>query len=93
LEQPIKIKILDNEYLVRSEEDVELIHEIAEFVNTKFEEIKENASGLSESRTAILAAFHIASDYFQLLREQEKQSKDLKKRTQSLIYRVESVMG
>ena len=91
--EPIRVRIRNHEYFIRSDEDGDQVLKIAEYVNHKLREVEQDTEGLSEKKTAILAALNIASDYFQLLREQEKQSKDLKKRTQSLIYRVESVMG
>ena len=66
MKEPVKVKILDTEYLIRSDESREEVQRIAAFVNEKFQEISESRVGLSEKMTAILAAFHIASDYFQL---------------------------
>jgi cell division protein ZapA len=90
LEQPVKIKILDQEYLVRSQEDSESVQRIARFVNDKFREIEKNAEGLSEKKTAILAAFHIASDYFQILKERDSLKENIEKRTRALVDRMES---
>jgi cell division protein ZapA len=90
LEQPVKIKILDQEYLVRSQEDSESVQRIARFVNDKFREIEKNAEGLSEKKTAILAAFHIASDYFQVLKERDSLKENIEKRTRALVDRMES---
>ena len=43
--------------------DIEQIHKIAEYVNEKLREIKNNTEDLSEKKTAILAALNIASEY------------------------------
>ena len=90
MEQPVKIKILDQEYLVRSQEDSESVQRIARFVNDKFREIEKNAEGLSEKKTAILAAFHIASDYFQVLKERDRLKENIQRRTRALVDRMES---
>ena len=90
MEQPVKIKILDQEYLVRSQEDSESVQRIARFVNDKFREIEKNAEGLSEKKTAILAAFHIASDYFQVLKERDSLKENIQRRTRALVDRMES---
>lgn len=99
--RPIKLSILGNEYLIRSDEDEERVKEIAQFVREKFEEISSQSDGISERKTAILAAFHIASDYFHLLREREefvqKEREEVVKRFQerarNLNYQIDSVVG
>ena len=66
MEKPVRVRIFDHEYLIKSDEDEAYVQTIARYVNEKFWEIKEHTEGLSVNRTAILAAFHIASEYFQL---------------------------
>ncbi len=90
--QPVKVKILDQEYLIKSEEDSEQVHRIAEYVNEKLREIKDNTEGLSEKKVAILAALTIASEYFQLLKERDDLSANIRQRTKTLIYTIDSVM-
>ena len=91
--QPVKVRILDHEYLVKTEEDKERVDRIAEYVNEKLKEIESNTEGLSEKKTAILVALNIASDYFQLLKERDKMSANIRQRTEALIYNIESVIG
>ncbi len=91
--QPIKVKILDQEYLIKSEEDSEQVYRIAEYVNEKLREIKDNTEGLSEKKVAMLAALTIASEYFQLLKERDDLSTNIRQRTKTLIYTIDSVMG
>jgi cell division protein ZapA len=91
LEKPIKVKIFDHEYLVKSDEDEEQVQKIAKFVNDRFGEIREEMGDLSEGKTAILAAFHIASDYFQLLKERDDLVKDIQNRARSLNYQIDSI--
>ena len=91
MERPVRVRILDHEYLIKSDEDDEYVHNIARFVNDKFREIKENMEGLSDKRTAILAAFDIASDYFQLLKERDDLAKEVQRRARSLNLQIDSV--
>ena len=53
MEKPIKVRILDQEYLIKSNENEEHVEKVAQFVNQKFREIKESAAGLSEKKTAL----------------------------------------
>lgn len=90
--RPIKLSILGNEYLIRSDEDEAYVKEIAQFVQDKFEEINSQSDGISERKTAILAAFHIASEYFQLLRERDEVVKRFQERARHLNYQIDSVV-
>ena len=91
--QPVKVRILDREYLVSSDEDQEQVQKIADYVDEKLKEVKENTEGLSEKKTAILAALNIANEYFQLLKEQDDLLARLRQRTELLIHNIDSVMG
>ncbi|MGE5839383.1 MAG: cell division protein ZapA [Deltaproteobacteria bacterium] len=90
---PVKVRIHNAEYLVQSEDNEQQVRRIADYVNNKLKEIEEGAEGLSEKRTAILAALDIAGDYFQILREKENLLSSLHQRTQSLIRSIDSVLG
>ena len=90
--QPVRVKILDHEYLVVSEEDEGQVYKIAEYVNQKLKEIKEKTGGLSDKKTAILAALNIASEYFQVLREHDDLLIHIRERTKSLIHDIDSMM-
>lgn len=94
MEKPVKVKILDNEYLIKSdEEDIEKIYRIAEYVNKKIKEINDNSEGLSEKKTAILTALNIAGEYFQILKERDNLLINIRKRSEALIYNIDSLIG
>lgn len=91
MEKPIKVKIFDHEYLIKSDEDEAQVQNIAKFLNDRFREIREDTKDLSEGKTAILAAFHIASDYFQVLKERDDLVRDIQNRARSLNYQIDSI--
>jgi len=91
LEKPIKVKIFDHEYLIKSDEDEAQVQNIAKFLNDRFREIREDTKDLSEGKTAILAAFHIASDYFHVLKERDDLVRDIQNRARSLNYQIDSI--
>jgi len=91
LEKPIRIKLLDHEYLIRSDENEEWVKNIAQYIRDKFGEISEDTEGLSETKTAILAAFDIASDYFQLLKARDKLVENIERRAQALNSHIDSI--
>ncbi len=86
MDKPIKIKILDNEYLIRSKgTDSDNVYKIAEYVNEKLRETDENCSGISEKKAAILTALNIASDYFTVMEERDRLLEEIQSKTKSLI--------
>lgn len=93
MDKPVKVKILDNEYLIKSEEDFEKVNEIAEYVNNKAREINDNTEGLSEKKTIILTALNIASDYFQALKERDALLTSIRQRSEALICNIDSLMS
>ncbi|SPD74874.1 conserved hypothetical protein [uncultured Desulfobacterium sp.] len=91
MEQPVRVRILDHEYLIRSDEDEEHIQKVAEFVDGKFREIRDNVKGLSETKTAILAAFHIASEYFQAIKDRDEFITQIQDRARALNKQIDSI--
>jgi len=91
LEKPIRIKLLEHEYLIKSDENEEWVKNIAQYIHDKFGEIRENTEGLSETKTAILAAFDIASEYFHLLKARDDLVENIEKRAQTLNSHIDSI--
>jgi cell division protein ZapA len=91
--EPVKVRIRNAEYLVQGEDNEQQVQRIADYVNDKLKDIEQGTEGLSEKRTAILAALDIAGDYFQILREKENLLILLRQRTQSMIRSIDSVLG
>ena len=91
MERSIKIKILNNEYLIRIKgNDTENVYKIADYVNEKLRETNEIGSGISEKKAAILTALNIASDYFNLLDERDRLLEEIQNKSQSLISVINS---
>jgi len=93
LERPVRVRILDQEYLIRSEVGEEQVQSVARFVNDRLWAIRDGTEGLSERKTAILAAFDIASEYFQVLRERDALRAEIQKRARALNRQIDSVTG
>lgn len=92
MKQPIKVKILEREYLIKSDENEAHVRNVTQFVNDKFLEIKDNTATISESKAAILASFHIASEYLQALKERESILREIQDRARLLNYKIDSAM-
>jgi len=89
----VKIKIQNREYAVKSSDDKEQIVHVAAYVDQKLKEVGDSAKGLSNDKTAILAALDIAGDYFQLLKEKEDLLAQINDRSKRLIKNLDLVLG
>jgi cell division protein ZapA len=70
LEKHIKVNILGKEYSIKSDEEEGYIYKVAEFVNLKIEEIKNQGTN-NPINTVIFAAFNIADDYLKMKKRQD----------------------
>jgi cell division protein ZapA len=91
MKKPIRIRILDHEYLLKSDEEEERVKEIAKFIDEKLKEIRNSGANLSEGKAAILAAFYVASDYFQALREKDDLARYVTSRVRSLNEQIDAL--
>jgi cell division protein ZapA len=57
------VKILGDEYQIRSEDPPEHVQRVASFVDAKMREISSGSSTLSPGRVAILAALNISDEF------------------------------
>lgn len=88
--QPVKIRIQNQEYLLEGDGTEESVLRLAQFVNDKLKEVEENTAGLSEKKTAILAALNIANEYFHAVQERDELLSRIRDRTQALIQSIDS---
>ena len=91
--EKVKIKIRDREYAIRGPDDRERMLKVAAYVDRKLKEINDTRKGLSDDRTAILAALDIAGDYFQLIKEKEDLLSEINNRSQRLIQTLNMVLS
>ena len=69
-EQTIRVEIYNQTYSIRSDGDNEYIHDLAEYVDSKMREISSGTMTVDSLKVAILAALHIADEYYQLRHSQ-----------------------
>jgi cell division protein ZapA len=92
MDQKVTIKIRDREYAVRGPDDRKQILKVAAYVDKKLKEIDDTKWGLSDDKTAILAALDIAGDYFQAIQEKEGLLAEINNRSRRLIQSLNTVL-
>jgi len=65
-EHTIRVEIYNQTYSIRSDGDNEYIQDLAEYVDSKMREISSGTMTVDSLKVAILAALHIADEYYQL---------------------------
>lgn len=65
-ERSIRVEIYNQTYSIRSDGDNEYIINLAEYVDQKMREISSGTLTVDSLKVAILAALHIADEYYQL---------------------------
>ena len=64
-EQSIRVEIYNQTYSIRSDGDNQYILELAEYVDSKMREISSGTLTVDSLKVAILAALHIADEFYQ----------------------------
>ncbi len=80
-EQTIRVEIYNQTYSIRSDGDNEYIHDLAEYVDSKMREISSGTLTVDSLKVAILAALHIADEFFQLKNSQAQTDAQLATRS------------
>ena len=80
-EQTIRVEIYNQTYSIRSDGDNEYIQDLAEYVDAKMREISSGTMTVDSLKVAILAALHIADEFYQLKHVQAQNDAQLATRS------------
>ena len=61
----VEVNILEQKLLGKSQEGEEYVKRVADYLNSKIEEVKKNSKAVSTLNVALLAAMNITDDYFE----------------------------
>ncbi len=92
VDEPIKVYILGQEYLVRSEEGEDYVRKVASYVNEQIETIIETTKTVTTFKVAILAAMRIADEYFKEIEKNKRLIDFVEKRSRNLLEKIERQM-
>jgi cell division protein ZapA len=80
-EQTIRVEIYNQTYSIRSDGDNEYILDLAQYVDGKMREISSGTLTVDSLKVAILAALHIADEFYQLKNAQAQSDAQLAARS------------
>lgn len=81
----VKITIYGNTYNIQGDAPPQYIKELAEYVNSKMEDVAGNITSGNVVQIAILAALNIADEYFQVKDSKPASTGALEQKTKALI--------
>ena len=84
------VKVFNQSFSVKSEEDEAYVRQVASYVDQKIREVGERSPSISSLNVALLTAMNIADDLLKTGREREAKNKKLAKQVKSLIEFVSS---
>ncbi len=88
-DEPIKVYILGQEYLVKSEEGEDYVRKVASYVNEQIENIIETTKTVTTFKVAILAAMRIADEYFKEMEKNKRLVDFVENRSKNLLNKIE----
>ena len=80
----IEVKILGQNYAIKTDEDEAYIKSIARYVDEKLKEIYSVAPNISQTKATVMAAFGIADELFKLRIEHEDLDRMIDEKTKIL---------
>ena len=83
--QSYKVEIYNQTYSLRSDHDQDYIHELAEYVDKRMNEIARATMTVDSLRVAILAALQIADELYQARRDMRETEEEIADRSAKYI--------
>jgi len=91
-EKLVKIKVLDQEYRIKSSEEDQVLR-VADYLNGVIEQIKRGSPVLNRLDLMVMTAFQAASDYFQAEKELHRRQKEVDDRAEALEAKIEEILA
>jgi cell division protein ZapA len=79
--QTLRVEIYNQTYSIRSDGDSEYIQNLADYVDRKMREISSGTMTVDSLKVAVLAALHIADEFYQLKDQQAQTDAQLASRS------------
>jgi cell division protein ZapA len=81
----VKVTIFGQPYTINGEAPRDYIHQLADYLNDKMEEVQASGSAANPTQVAILAALNVADEYFQLKKLKSGEESEVERRAMALI--------
>lgn len=89
MKKQVEIKVMGQKLVIRSDSDEEYVSRVADFVDSKIQEVTKTSNTVTSLNIAILAAMNIADEFLRYKREKEKQAEAAEKKIRGVIELIE----
>ena len=88
----VKVRILDKSYTLSATKSPEHLERVAEFVDAKMRELKNDFPNLALGKVAVLTAINLADEILSSAPLQENDMIEIRRRVHSLIKQIDQVL-
>ena len=81
----VKVTIFGQTYTINGDAPRDYIHQLADYLNDKMEEVQANCAEANTAQVAILAALNVADEYFQLKKLKSGEENEVERKAMALI--------
>lgn len=91
--RPVKVTILDKEYLISCTDDErEQLHNAVTFLNVKMQEVKNSGKVIGSERVAVMTALNIAHELLAYRRENDSHANDVDAAVRRLRNKIDAAL-
>jgi len=88
--QTVRVNIMGEDYPIKADVDKSYVLQVANYVDSKMQEVANRISVHSPVKVAVLAALNIADELFKERLDKDKKLSDIEERAQSLLQWLDS---
>lgn len=81
----VRVTIYGQTYNINGDAPRDYIHQLADYLNDKMEEVQAHCAAANTAQVAILAALNVADEYFQLKKLKSGEESEVERKTMALI--------
>jgi len=92
VEQSLEVRIYDQVYHLRGENDAAHAQQLAQYVDERMRAVAEVTGAVDSLRVAVLAALHLADEIFTLRARQQQLESEIRERAERALARVDQAL-
>ena len=93
MKEDIDVEIFGYKYRIKSQEQADYVHKLAEYLNEKIEEVLQTTKTVDSLNVVILSSLNIANDLFRVKSEQRDLQRQIEERSRRLISLIDVQVG
>lgn len=91
--QTVTVDIYGEQYQVKTDDDVEYVRQVAQYVDRKMKEIADTGKVVTTSKIAILAALNIADELLKAEMARQESDSETGRRIERLLLQLQGAVG